>query len=42
MHLELEATILRDKKIKDEDLMTDKETSPCYSIKSLWGIPKQF
>ena len=44
VHLDLEQTVLKDKKIRDEDLMSkeERETSPCYSIKSLWGIPKQF
>lgn len=41
MFLELEEAILKDKKIKDSDLKPGKQ-SPCYSVKSLWGIPKQF
>jgi len=49
VQLELEDHILRDKKIKDEDLMkmqnqavdaNAKWISPCYSVKNLWGIPK--
>ena len=43
VHLDLEPSILKDKKIKDEDLMSKESpgtVSPCYTIKSLWGIPK--
>ena len=51
VQLELEEHILRGKKIKDEDLIKMKDqvgdanakwVSPCYSVKDLWGIPKQF
>ena len=47
--LELEDHILKDKKIKDEDLLKQSQVlkdpsvkwvSPCYSVKNLWGIPK--
>lgn len=44
VHLDLEESILRDKKVKDDDFVSkeEREGSPCYSLKSLWGIPKQF
>ena len=47
MYLMLEDDVLKDKKIRDSSLTDSPDpkqkgspVSPCYSVKSLWGIPK--
>jgi hypothetical protein len=51
VQVDLAPNLIRDHKIKDSDLQTNEHSqetkdrlkeSPCYSVKRLWGMPKQF